>query len=403
MAAAFAAACIGQAGAGVPSQTVTPVVASPSPSPSLSPSPPTTALASREGTWTSLRWSAPSYLPDRATFQDVVAWRGGYVAVGQVAGADVYVGAAFVSTDGLRWERTTDGSTFSGIPGRIVATAARLIAFGGRSENPEALEAWSSVDGRIWQLQDSLAMVGAGVVAIAGRDRTIVATGNDSGGHTTMWRSIDAGAWSRTQSPSGNAIVRSVAVVADGFIALGREGQPDTGSGGVGARGVGRPAAWWSGDGQTWGAVHVDGVEAPGAELSGIFRVADGFVAIGSDNAASQRGAVLWSSTDGRDWRLIGPPAHWGFASANGTQAVILAFGGVGADPEGWTSFDGREWASLKSTGDVTHIPVTQQFLGMTGHIDQIFVTPRGVLVIGQVIADQSSTPAAWFAEASTH
>ena len=39
----------------------------------------------------------------------------------------------------------------------------------------------------------------------------------------------------------------------------------------------------------------------------------------------------------------------------------------------------------------------------MTGHIDQIFVTPRGVLVIGQVIADQSSTPAAWFAEASTH
>src|SRR5438105_3102285 len=288
MAAAFAAACIGQAGAGVPSQTVTPVVASPSPSPSLSPSPPTSALASREGTWTPLRWPAPSYLPDRATFQDVVAWRGGYVAVGQVAGADVSVGAAFVSTDGLRWERTTDGSTFSGIPGRIVATAARLIAFGGRSENPEALEAWSSVDGRIWQLQDSLAMVGAGVVAIAGRDRTIVATGNDSGGHTTMWRSI-------------------------------------------------------------------------------------------------------------------GPPAHWGFASANGTQAVILAFGGVGADPEGWTSFDGREWASLKSTGDVTHIPVTQQFLGMTGHIDQIFVTPRGVLVIGQVVADQSSTPAAWFAEASTH
>ncbi len=285
-----------------------------------------------------------------------------------MAGADVYVGAAFVSTDGLRWERTTDGSTFSGIPGRIVATATRLIAFGGRSENPEALEAWASVDGRIWQRQDSLAMVGAGVVAIAGRDTTIVATGSDSSGHTTMWRSMDAGAWSRVQSPSGNAIVRSVAVVADGFIALGREGQPDTGSGGVGARGVGRPAAWWSGDGETWGAVHVDGVEAPGAELSRIFRVADGFVAIGS-----------------------------------GTQAVILAFGGVGADPEGWTSFDGREWASLKSTGDVTHIPVTQQFLGMSGHIDQIFVTPRGVLVIGQVVADQSSTPAAWFAEASTH
>src|SRR5438552_2458313 len=224
-------------------------------------------------------------------------------------------------------------------------------------------------------------MVGAGVIAIAGRDRTIVATGNDSSGHTTMWRSIDAGAWSRMQSPSGNAIVRSVAVVADGFIALGREGQPDTGSGGVGARGVGTPAGWWSEDGETWSAIHVDGVEAPGAQLSEVFRVADGFVAIGSDNAASPRGPLLWSSVDGRDWRLIGPPAHWGFASANGKQAVVLAFGGVGADPEGWASLDGRDWTPLKSTGDVNQIPVTQQYVGMSGHIDRLFVMPRGVLV----------------------
>lgn len=335
-------------------------------------------------------------------FRDLVAWRDGYVAVGQVAGADVDVGAAFVSVDGLRWERTTDGSTFSGIPGRIVATATRLIAFGGRSENPESLEAWATVDGRIWQCQDPLAMVGAGVVGIAARDRTIVAAGTDPSGGTTMWRSVDSAAWRQVQSPPGHAIVRSVAAVADGFIALGREGQPDTASGGVGVRGVGMPAAWWSADGQIWSAVHVDGIEAPGAQLSGIFRVADGFLAIGSDNAASQRSPLLWSSTDGRDWRLIGPPARWGFASANGKQAVVFAFGGVGADPEGWTSFNGREWTPLKSTGDVNQIPVTQQFVGMSGHIDQIFVMPRGVVVIGQVVADQNSTPAIWFAEGST-
>jgi hypothetical protein len=49
----------------------------------------------------------------------------------------------------------------------------------------------------------------------------------------------------------------------------------------------------------------------------------------------------------------------------------------------------------------VNHIPVTQQFVGMSGHIDRLFVVPRGVLVIGQVIVDQRGIPAAWFAEAS--
>ena len=81
---------------------------------------------------------------------------------------------------------------------------------------------------------------------------------------------------------------------------------------------------------------------------------------------------------------------------------MILAFGGVGADPEGWTSFDGREWTRLEFTGEVNHIPVTQQFVGMSGHIDRVFLMPRGVLVIGQVIADQRGMPAVWFAEAVT-
>jgi hypothetical protein len=373
-------------------------------SPSQQPDSPPSAPTTRQGTWTSLRWSAPSYLPDGAVLTDLVAWRDGYVAVGQVSGTDRYLGAAFVSVDGVQWQRTTADSTFSGIPNRLVMTASRLFAFGARMETPESPEVWSSVDGRTWQRQDSLALPGRGLGAVAGRDTTMVALGLDQNGRSMIRRSIDGAAWTEVKSPSDRAIIRNVASVADGFIALGREGQPDTGSGGVGLPGVGRPAAWWSGDGGTWTPLKVEGDEAAGAQLVELFKVADGFFAAGSDNTVSGRSArtaALWSSTDGRDWRLIGAPPHWGFAAANGKQAVVLAFGGGRSDPEGWTSFDGRQWTPLELTGDVNHIPVTQQFVGMSGHIDRLFVVPRGVLVTGQVIVDQRGIPAAWFAEAS--
>ena len=376
-----------------PSVQPTAVSAQPTPSPRTSPA--------RAGTWTSLHWSAPSILPDSAGFRDVVAWRDAYIAIGEVPGPGAYIGAAFASTDGLRWERTTEDSSFSAIPDRLVRTATRLIAFGARNDAPLSVQAWTSFDGRTWRPETTLALSGLGLVAVAAHDATIVAAGVDENGTSAIWRSVDGAAWSASKSLSEHAIVRGVASVADGFVALGREGQPDVASGGIGSPGIGRPAAWWSGDGRTWIAGQVEGVEAPGAQLIQAFGVADGLFAIGSDNPTATRSASLWSSTDARDWRLIGPPARWGFAATNGEQAVVLAFGGVGRDPEGWTSFDGRLWTPLDFSGDLIHLPVTQQFVGMAGHIDRIYVMPRGVLVIGQVIADQAGSPAAWFAEAS--
>src|SRR5437870_7577581 len=66
-----------------------------SPEPTASP----TVLPTREGTWTELRWSEPGSIPDNASIFDVVSWHGGYIAVGDVAGVDGHVAAAFRSEE----------------------------------------------------------------------------------------------------------------------------------------------------------------------------------------------------------------------------------------------------------------------------------------------------------------
>ena len=373
-----------------------------SPEPASAPPQPTLSPI-RADAWTGLRWSQPNPIPERASFRDIVAWHDGYVAVGSASGPDTDVGAAFISADGATWERTTAASVFSGIPGRVMASPTRLLAFGVGTPTAGSLEAWSSLDGRIWRREASLALADAGVIGVAARGTTIVAVGMDATGRATMWRSVAAGTWTKAQTLSPRAIVRGVVAISDGFIATGREGDPDTGSGGVGVRGVGRPAAWWSSDGGVWGSLQVEGAEAAGAELDGIYPVADGYFAIGSDTTTagqSTRSAVLWLSTDGHAWRQLGPPPHWGMAGTNSQQAVVLAYGGATANPEGWLSMDGHEWTPLVFAGDLGEVPVVQQFLGMSGHIDEIFVMPHGVIVIGQLVSQQSSRPAAWFATA---
>ena len=192
----------------------------------------------------------------------------------------------------------------------------------------------------------------------------------------------------------------ALAVVSDGVVALGRDGEPDAGSGGVGVPGVGRPAAWWSSDGDAWIAAKVEGIAAAGAQLTEAFRVEDGYFAVGSDTTTlgqNARSPLLWISTDARDWRLLGPPAQWGRAGSNGRQAVIFSrteFGTVKLG--GWSSQDGHDWIQMTFSGDVGHVPGYEPAVGQTRWVDRIFVMDRGIVVMGQ--SDGQLT--AWFAEA---
>src|SRR5439155_747527 len=238
-----------------------------------------TVLPTRQGTWTELRWSEPGLIPDDAGILDVVSWHGGYVAVGDVAGVDGHVAAAFISADGVRWERT---STFPANPA-IVATPTRLIALVNRPGPPQAVEAWASLDGRSWQRDESLALSGASFGRLAAHARTIVAIGTDAAGR------------SATTTPGQNP-----------------------------------------------------------------------------------RSPLLWFSTDARDWRIVGPPAHWGRASANGRQAVIFAAADFGTVALGaWASQDERGWNQLSFSGDVAEMPAFETAVGQSTRVDSVFAEPN--------------------------
>ena len=189
-----------------------------------------------------------------------------------------------------------------------------------------------------------------------------------------------------------------VLTVSDGFLVLGREGEPDVASGGVGVRGVGLPAAWWSADGRAWTALPVEGKPAAGAQLIQLYAVADGYFVVGSDTtdpSSSARTALVWTSSDGRTWKLAGPPPSWGAAGSNGERAVYFVPSSSGSrDLEAHVSRDGTRWTRLVFTGDLADIPNVPGFTQAL-QLDQVFVMPRGIIVTGQ----QNGGPVAWFAD----
>jgi hypothetical protein len=359
------------------------------------PTPQQTQTVNTVRVWNELRWSSPAPIPDGGAIIDVVPWRAGYVAVGQASDGDRYVGAAFISQDGTTWARTSATGLFPVNPTRVVATSSSLMAFATVQDGNPSVMVWTSSDGQVWHVQPGLALAGSLVSVVAHAD-WVVAVGRETSGVTKVWRSADGVKWTSSAGPGPRAVVRGVASVADGLVAFGRDGAPDTVSGGVNVAGIGRPAAWWSLDGDRWASLNVEGAETAGAELGGMFALADGLFASGSNSPAGQstRTLLLWTSPDGRDWRLIGVPAHWGQVGANGEYGVIFSPAGP-TGFEAWATRDGSRWSLVAPAGDTARMPAYSTGVGQSSRIDRIFVVPRGVVVIGQ----RDGQVAAWFAE----
>ncbi len=257
----------------------------------------------------------------------------GFVAVGEEASEDgTGIAVVWVSEDGITWSRVPhDGMALGGAEQTnvfmkdITAFGSGVVAVGMDSTGGSVdAAAWMSADGMIWERVPPDEAVFGGpqaqvmwAVVPAGPGLVAVGQGGDGAGSAgpgqpaAVWTSTDGRNWSRVPDqaallsgyPVGGpdsgdwARMDDVIVGGPGFVAVGRIGRcPET------APCTEDAAIWVSADGVTWERSTIE--EAVGISFDRIFGVGtlgDALIAVGSGRDAGMTWgpAVVWSSTDG--------------------------------------------------------------------------------------------------------
>ncbi len=165
-------------------------------------------------------------------------------------------------------------------------------------------------------------------------------------GHPAIWRRAPNGSWTLESATSvgkvaGSAGLTSVALGPAGWIA-------------VGTASVGKatgPVVLASVDGLRWQPVTpLAAAAGAGTEFLGVAAGRAGYVVVGRQMIGGRAFAALWYSADLRSWtaddnggldgRLASSTANAVVATAGG----FIAVGSHGADQSLWTSSDGRQW-----------------------------------------------------------
>jgi hypothetical protein len=395
-------------------------VQSPGPSPSRtaetlsSLTPAQTALPTASPTpvppsWTHLEWSDPvvpfPYQPPvhvgefgtTITINDVTEWNGGYVAVGSIDRDGACAEAGFFrSADGLHWDLTFrvvsgEDRTPTMCPQFVAKVGEELVALGQE-------RVWSSQDGIAWAELDS-----ASLRSLWGPSRAeeLVTMAAGPGGMVMIGQPINTfdsivafstngHEWTPITLPARDtAIAWDATAGHDGFVVVGRDGQPDESYQNIRA-GVGSPVAWFSADGLVWTEVEVTGTAVKGGVLTRVFPMAAGLFAIGNDVGVTsiyeEIDAVgAWVSGDGRSWDKVGtleslvPQAA--MLGSDRTNLVALR-----DDTAMWISTDGQGWWPMSSTGD---LQVPDYLLGplrvqpstpLHGYDTRMWVTDHGLI-----------------------
>jgi hypothetical protein len=320
-----------------------------------------------------LRLETSPALPE-GTLEDIVAAEGlGYVAVGTDGTAPLVLH----SSDGLRWARVAqDEPGLGDVNGllRGVAVTGQGIAVIGRSNRDAAV--WTSADLRTW---DRVVVEGAaeGTVvlsAVASHGDRLVAAGFDGTG-SGLWLRTSTGLARLPESSverlaDGQQIVRDVAWLDDGFVAVGTSGFV--------------AAVWTSADGRRWR------VEAIDAE-DGVVPVAIGTPS-GAVGGYTGQGGVVWNRDEAGRWKRTAMPA--GTAAPQvvdgiaGSGRFLRAIGREGRSARCWqtgTGADSGVWRSCE--------PSLQE--AQTVIRDLVHISDRWVAV-GTVVDGGTAKPAIW-------
>ncbi len=370
----------------------------PSPAPSATPS---------GDDWTTLDWAAPgvvdptpaSPVPGDVLVAQVVAWQGGYVAVGcEAFDRGVKIGRVWRSPDGQRWQRTyVDGAEAPASLNAaaetclmsVVATPSRLVALGPsgvrRWPDPKSYDSidpdtavWTSPDGLTWHHRplpdgfDGLTIQGT-FAAPALRGDQIVVLGRYRDGKRALIESDDAGAtWRRVAVPTvdGQAVnFDDPVTTATGWLLTGTIERPASGGDG----GEVDPVAWYSDDGVAWQRATIQSDPWPEGSYSERAWVGRSGLVWGAGNFGTDWMGSL-TSIDGRAWTSADLPAQPFPVASDGTRILGWAWPGY------VISDDGVHWRHLSETGAVDTFP------------DDGDALEKGVYLLGDQLALEGSS-----------
>ena len=389
---------------GSPTADVSPVESGrPEPSAPASP-PPGVAMSYAEWHRIDMPNPAPGVFGG-GTPSSVVAFNGGYVAVGTIhteccAEADpaANVGVVWTSTNGVDWQLVDAGDTFEHATlGQVVTDGERLIAIGSFAELVDGAlslpvgATWTSSDGITWQRSTGeapsrVALISSGLIGVR--------AGNDG---VAYFSSPNGATWTRHGTWPDIEEVLAVGASGDGAMVIGlrtggqlADGTPTLDS-----------VVWQTTDGSTW----TGGSVVENARLRSVAPFAGGFVAVGSSTEVLAEGGEIaaissvWTSQDGLTWtRLetdIGHPSENVLGVFPVGEALVVTVECCGGDlvlrPRAWVSEDGATW---------TPVPQQPAFEGTDIQILDVIETPDGLVAVGRRWDPESNhpLPQAWIA-----